>query len=807
MSPAGGPSQPWSSRPGYWKCQNQLALRHFILLLLTKTSRGLTPALLLLTFVCTGVSAQQIVTSGERTISGYLLSEHDSEPLSFGAVYARNARLGTQADSAGYFALTGLTDGPEILTFTHIGCDGETREITIAGDARMTVYLHHHDNYVETVTVAAKAYTKYGETLDNQATEDLGDALENLTGVSTLRTGAAAAKPVYDGLYGNRLSIQNNGIAQSGQQWGNDHSPEIDPWVAAYVRVIEGVEALRYAGATAGATVLIEPAPLRQTQGRSGKAAYTFQANGLGNVLNARLSNGGKTAYRISLTGKARGDRSAPDYYLRNTGRREADAALQMARFHNSNWTSRLYLSTYNAEIGVLRGSHLGNLTDLRRAIDRSTGGEAPFFTESSLGYDLESPRQAVSHHLVKAETDYRPNDDNRFALRYGGQINDRREFDVRRGGRSDDPALALRQFSHLVEGSWHRELGTGQHLDANVQYDYVTSDNQPGTGVQQPLLPDYNASRYSGYLAFHHERDRFQFHTGLRYDRQFFEAITIQFDVPLGRIERFEHGYDAFGGSAEARWQATDDLSLRAGATYRERAPQINELYSMGLHQGVSGIEEGDANLDVERALKFSLSTLLSNANFGVNATVFAQPIDNYIFLQPLPLDSARVTIRGSFPVFRYASVDALLWGLNVQGYYQITDELKLSGALARVQGRERASGRGLVYIPPTNFRGSLSYQPGGRWEGWDLEAGVYVSSEQNDITEEQDFLEPPGAYSLLNASVAYRWALPGGRALRIRASADNLLNTRFRDYLDRQRYFADGIGRAVDVGVSYAW
>jgi iron complex outermembrane receptor protein len=36
-------------------------------------------------------------------------------------------------------------------------------------------------------------------------------------------------------MWGNRVSIINNGIAQSGQQWGVDHAPEIDPFTADHI--------------------------------------------------------------------------------------------------------------------------------------------------------------------------------------------------------------------------------------------------------------------------------------------------------------------------------------------------------------------------------------------------------------------------------------------------------------------------------------------------------------------------------------------------------------------------------------------
>lgn len=729
------------------------------------------------------------------TLSGQLLSEHDAEPLGYGGIYAVGAAIGVQADSTGFFELAGLSTGLETIRFSHVGCDGSSVELVLRRDTFITVYLHHHDNYTETITVSAAAAVAYSEDLDQQSTGQLSDALERISGVSSLRSGTSAAKPVHDGLFGNRLSLQNNGIAQSGQQWGNDHAPEIDSWVAAYVRVVEGVEALKYAGPSVAATVLIEPAPLREEDQSEGKVAYGFQSNGLGHTLNARLSKGGRTAYRLSATGKLRGDQQAPDYYLRNTGRREANAALQLAHFHDARWTSRLYYSIFNANIGVLRGAHIGNLTDLEAAIARSE----PFFTQDNFTYEITAPRQSVQHHLLKAETEFRPDEDNRFTFRYGGQLNNRKEFDVRRGQPDDRAALSLRQWSHLLETAWHRELGPDRHLDAKLQYDFVFNDNQAGTGVL-PLIPDYNANRASAYLAYHQEGDRFQYHAGLRYDRQFYEAITISRGLPR-RIERFEHVFQTFGASLEGRWRLTEQAALRTGLTLRERAPQINELYSNGLHQGVSGIEEGDRNLQPERSLKITAGLLLSGATFSFNATVYAQPIQDYIFLEPQP--EFRLTVRGAFPLFLYRAGDAFLYGTNLQAFWQPSPRWEVDGRLAIVRGRNRTEQQPLVFLPSDNLRTSLRYRAG----NWVLGAAHLLVRRQTALAPEQDFLPPPPSYSLLDVSVEREFALPNKHALHLRAAAQNLFDTAYRDYLDRQRYFADATGRNVELRISYAW
>ncbi|PPK85967.1 iron complex outermembrane receptor protein [Neolewinella xylanilytica] len=730
------------------------------------------------------------------TVTGVITDEHETERLAFASIYLVEAERGVQADENGRFSISDVCPGPLTLRFSHIGCDPRQIAFTFTGDTSLQVYLHHHDNYTETVTVnSSTARLPYEERLDRQADRQLSTVLEGIAGVSSLRTGATASKPVFDGLYGNRLSIQNNGIAQSGQQWGNDHAPEIDPWVAAYVRVVEGVDALRYGGSTLGPTVLIEPSPLTSRTEGGGKVAYGLRSNGWGHTLNARITDSAAVAYRVSGTVKFAGDLRAPDYYLTNTGRREGNLAVQVAKFLSPAWTIRGYYSLFNAEIGVLRGSHVGNLSDLTEAIGR----DVPFFTEPDFDYVIAAPRQRVSHHLLKAEANYAPSDRESFTLRYGGQLDNRQEFDVRRGS-DDQAALELLQFNHLVEGIYSRELGAVSHLEAGVQFERTDNANQPGTGIL-PLIPDYNATRGGAFLTYHHKPERFRYHAGLRFDHQFYEAITITRERPL-RIARFEHRYNSIGASGGASWRISRVLSIDSELTYRQRPPQINELYSQGLHQGVSGIEEGDPALGPERSVKSSLGVRYGSRNgqLTLNGSAFYQPVDNFINL--VPQEEFRLTIRGAFPVFRYSSVDALLWGGKFSLLAEI-GKLVVDSRIAYVRGTDRDDELPLVYIPPLNWRTTLGYPVG---ERFDLSGTVQWVARQDHLLPSQDFLPPPPAYTLFSLRLSKRWEWKG-KNLTTEIEAENLLNEAYRDYLDRQRYYADSPGRSLNIRLTYSW
>ena len=75
---------------------------------------------------------------------------------------------------------------------------------------------------------------------------NLASLLTEISGVTSLQTGTTTAKPVIHGMYGNRVLIMNNGVRQSGQQWGEDHAPEVDVEGNNHIQVIKGAEAVRY---------------------------------------------------------------------------------------------------------------------------------------------------------------------------------------------------------------------------------------------------------------------------------------------------------------------------------------------------------------------------------------------------------------------------------------------------------------------------------------------------------------------------------------------------------------------------------
>ena len=303
--------------------------------------------------------------------------------MAYGTIYVEELQTGVASDSLGNFSLSKLCQGDYHLRFNHIGCETRSVFISLQKDTVISINMHHynelideveiHDHHSEHETAASTSINK--EDIAEIANKDLSEMLESMTGVSSIKSGAGVSKPVVHGLSGNRVTILNNGLAQSGQQWGNDHAPEIDPYVADHISVVKGAGALAYPGGSLGGVVLIEPDEIPNDPHLHGSINYIFQTNGLGNTLNARLEKYDKwAAWRVSATAKVIGDRSAPNYYLTNTGKREYNVAAQIEKHFSPKWEMKLYYSLFNTEIAILRGDRSRTEGERRQSLTFSHG-------------------------------------------------------------------------------------------------------------------------------------------------------------------------------------------------------------------------------------------------------------------------------------------------------------------------------------------------------------------------------------------------------------------------------------------------
>lgn len=736
-------------------------------------------------------------------LRGEITDQATGEALEFANIYLEEQESGTITDENGRFTLSDICRGEVHLKISHIGCEPQAIFFTLSRDTFIQVSLDHHSELLHTIEVEGedrnygvtqiRRNIQTGEILDAQG-QSLGDLISHVPGVNQLKTGNTISKPVIHGLYGNRITIVQHGLNLSSQRWGNDHAPEVGMVGMDRISVVKGVDAIQMGSEGLGGAVILESNPVVSDPHLHGWVNYKFRSNGAQHSMSGHLKNRWKGLSWKATTGFDRsGDTKAPDYFLTNTGVRGYHADLSLYHEIGKNSDIQLNYSFFRNENGILRGAHLGNISDLEAAISR----EEPFFTQDDFSYDINAPRQEVAHHLLSLGSLINFNDSTRLKIRSGLQYNHRHEFDVRRGGRSSLPSLDLRLLNQQNSVSLIHE-SKGWTLQSGVETAWSSNNNDPETGIQ-PLIPDYIQVNSGAFVTAKRSIRDWVVEGGARYDFRYF-SVAI---APLNStddIQRFKHRYHNVMGSVGLRHRVSDDLQWRFNAGLAQRQPNINELYSAGLHQGVAGIEEGDRDLNGETSLKFMGQVswhLPSHAWLEIG--VYTQLINNYIYLQPE--DELRLTIRGAYPVFSYVQDDVNISGLDASVTIPLGHSIEWQVTGNLIRGSLMGSGEPLIYMPQDRIVSHIKYQFSGNELNGHLSIGGEYMFRQKRFPEEVDFLPPPDGYFLLNAEAKLRFQL-FGEDVTFFTSANNILNTRYRNYLNRWRYFSDEMGFDLSLG-----
>jgi iron complex outermembrane recepter protein len=765
----------------------------------------------------------------QHTLRGTVTSAQDT-PLDGAHIHIDN--LHGVASPDGNYELHGIATGSHRVVVSYLGYKSLDTLIAFDSDRIFNAVLQPESLKLDEVQLVQRNPEKdtqhesriKQEVLERYSNATVGDALREVAGTYTLRTGSSIVKPVINGMHSSRVPVFNGGIRLEDQQWGVEHAPNLDINASQRLLVIKGAAALQYSGDAVGGMVLAEPFRVVQDT-LFGRTILTGDSNGRGGSITSSIHKGAIKGWAWNATGtfKYMGDRQAPDYVLSNTGNREANFAGDVAyRRENDEFT--VGYSLYNTTIGIAKATHTGSKADLVRAINSGEPSVVLPFT-----YNISAPRQEVMHHMLTAGYT-RKNDDTETALQYAFQLNERKEFDLRRGQYEGIPALDLTLTTHSLTGHWKKEFANSSVIfGANGLMQ--RNDANPDTGIR-PLIPNYNrfdAGAFGTYT--YHFSKTLLAEAGLRYDFSHMDAtkfyqksrwedlgyddgsfndiITGDFGTQWRTNPTFD--YHNISASLGIRKTLENGLQLLANAGLVVRNPNPSELFSDGLHHSTGTIELGDLRIDKEKAVKLSATVLDNDGGFTFSAMPFINIVNNYIFLQP---QGEETTIRGTFPVYAYRQTDALLAGLDVQASWQLTDAFRYSFSGAYIYGQDTNDDLPLVDMPPLNITNTIRYTS--TWKRLYAEVRSEAVFRQNRYPNNNfytdvpvgdvlvpiltDVSTPPPGYLLMHFTSGVQFKIAGVQSA-VSFTVHNIFNTNYRDYLNRQRLYIDEDGRNFQI------
>jgi iron complex outermembrane receptor protein len=539
--------------------------------------------------------------------------------------------------------------------------------------------------------------------------------------------------------------------------------------------------------------ILVEPAPLPDSTGLGGEWTVAGASNGRMGISSGRLEGrlaALPLAWRVQGTFKQGGNLQAPGYYLENTGIRENNYSLTLG-YHTARRGMEVYYSQFRTRLGILSPAHTGSIRDLEAAIARTIplGADTVDFT-----YALRRPYQEVSHHLLKWSGYLRSDRLGSLRTTYAFQQNLRLEYDKHRPRGTDAtgadlPELNFLLFTHTLETTWDKTY-RGWSLTAGAAGLY---QNNQLDG--RPFIPNFVVIGGESFVIAYGVREKWSWEAGIRYDYRWLNSAREERGVDIYQVRT----YQSLSGTLGLHRHLSRDLRITLNAGTAWRPPHVNELFSDGVHHGAAAYERGDSTLLPEQALMIQAALLWQRPRFSAELTPYLNVFSNFIYLQP---DGLEVTIRGTFPAFQYSQTPALLTGADLSLGWQILPSLRYKTKASWLYAQNLGTQTPLALMPANRMSHNLTWTwPGvGSMTDTYLGLGMTAVAAQRRFPADQDLLNPPDGYTLLDAEAgtSLHWR---AYCLRIALTGQNLLNTTYRDYLNRFRYFADEPGRNLSL------
>ncbi|HEX5112936.1 MAG TPA: TonB-dependent receptor [Saprospiraceae bacterium] len=613
------------------------------------------------------------------------------------------------------------------------------------------------------------------DSLSRYGNYNLTDLLAKSPGVTMLTTGVAIAKPVIRGLYGNRVLVLLSGLKFDNQQWQEEHGLGLSDLGLQKVELIKGPMSVLYGTEAIGGLINLIEEQKPDSIGKESDYSLKFNTNTLGGLLQAGLrKNMGKNWYglRIGIENNAdysdgNGDRVLNSrfdgYYLK-----------AMYGFQKKNWICDNHLMSSFNRFGFI----FNDVYDFIEPDDRWSRKLNEF------------PAHFVLLNIFSSENKIYLKDEARLTINAGVQSNLRMENEG--GGRI---SLKMHLFTAQYLAKWEKELSKGNRLILSTLGSFENNKNYGS----RKIIPDANMQEAN--LSIYYEMQPHS-HTILEYGvsigekwiKTFFTPAVNGPDKEIKPFDKFEPYWNAFAGISLF---PTSHFNLKFNIATGVRIPNLAELSSDGLHEGIFTYEIGDPDLKNEQNVAFNvqLDFHAGKLNFGISP--FYNLFSNYVYLAPTNEEWF------GFPIYRYRQQDANQYGTEAFVSADLTSEFNFkmtySGMISKTE-----DGNYTPYIPAQKFVPSLTFVK--KYQNA-RSLTIFIEAEEN---APQDNVYPgeilSTSYWLLNAGASYH--LPGSTTYDFGLTGHNLLNRAYVDHLSRFKYYGlYNIGLNITFYIKASW
>lgn len=614
--------------------------------------------------------------------------------------------------------------------------------------------------------------------LEAQPSTNIIDAIAHQPGVSQVTTGNGISKPVIRGLGYNRVVVVNDGIRQEGQQWGDEHGIEVDPYSVHSVEILKGPASLMYGSDAMAGVIIFHQAPTLPLGDMTANVATGYQSNsGLFDYSLNFAGNMNGFVWNSRYSGKmAHAYRNKYDGYVFGSSLRE-QAFSQMLGINRRYGYSHLTLDYYHLTPGIIEGER-----------DEETGQLSVPNGYALKSYGRPMPYQQIHHYKAVLDNSFYVGDGS-VKLLLGYQQNRRQEFED-----EDHPnECGLDFMLHTINYDVHylSPECNGWKFSAGMNGMWQQSINRGS----EYLVPAYQLFDYGLFGTMSKAMGRLNISGGVRFDQRHLHSNALEEEGEL-RFADFKRHFENITGSIGMTYELTNELNLKLNLSRGFRAPNISELGSNGEHEGTMRYEMGNKDLKAEHSWQADLGIDYTSHMVSAQLALFANRIDNYIYLHKLTDESGNALFVDGIAAYRYQSNDARLWGGEARIDVHPVPRLHIGNSFSYVnamQLHQSASSKYLPLTPAPRWNGDIKYEMvcgGHTFDNMFVKLVVDCNLRQNHNYAAGGTETETPSYTLLNLYAGTDIKRHGKRILSLYLSGENITNRAYQNHLSRLKY-----------------
>ena len=611
--------------------------------------------------------------------------------------------------------------------------------------------IHVLENQSSLYDFLPSTTTLTGDEWQKKRSSNLGDSLSREAGVNNAGFGPGAGRPVIRGLDGDRIRVLQNGLGtMDASAQSVDHGVPVDTMNTDQIDIVRGPMSLLYGASAVGGVVNISNQRIHRhfEAGALSQLDSQYESVYSGHATAARVDYG-RNNWMFHLDGSFRDfddQREAGNKKVANSQMQQQSLAVGVSKIFN-----RGHVGFSVTHFGTEYGSVAEDEVEIRLRQNR---------------YELS--------------IEYRPEggavDKIKFRSAQASYQHDELEEDVtgtifrNKGNESRLELLRSR-------GEWHHVLGTQTQM---------FKFESEGEEAYLPTSDNLTLALFS----FHEKR---------------MSADTVNFGVRLeDSVSEREQGNlgDATkrsftGISLATGWlHKWNELSAGLTASFTERAPTFQELYSNGAHIATGTFEVGDSSLKKEQGKSLEATLRHDSKKIKSRVSAYMQDFDRYISLIP----TGNTDGGSGFDIFDYEQLDARFYGMDFESRYEIVpSEWIVSMTGDWVRAKNLQNGQNLPRLSPARLGGGVEWHKGMWLVDLDYQHVLAQTKTADNETNTSGF-------DMLDLGVirSFKW---DSEKLSAFVRVKNILDERARNHVSFSKDQAALPGRNLVLGLNAIW